>query len=33
MSSVISFFLGAVLGGFLGMICTALMVAGRDDRE
>ncbi len=31
MSSVISFFLGATFGAFLGMMLTAVIIAGDDD--
>lgn len=33
MSTVLAFFLGAVFGGFLGMILTALVAAGDDDED
>ncbi len=33
MNTVLAFVIGALCGAVLGMICTALMVAGRDDRE
>lgn len=31
MGGVIGFIIGYVVGGFFGVICTALLVAGHDD--
>ena len=31
MTTIISFIIGFMVGGFFGVVCMALVVAGRDD--